>query len=126
MDDESSGQSAALAWMGKVNKHLCLFIISSCCLKRRSNKVYPRFDIEENGMSCAPAWKHPDDLSYNLFLFTVGFFLPLSIILGTGVKILVIIKKVEWRLERFTEFRFEDHIVSAHEPAHDGRSQNPG
>ena len=46
-------------------------------------------------MSCAPSWKHPDDLSYNLFLFTVGFFLPLSIILGTGVKILVIIKKVE-------------------------------
>ena len=57
--------------------------------------MIPRFDIEENGMSCAPAWKHPDDLSYNLFLFTVGFFLPLSIILGTGVKILVIIKKVE-------------------------------
>ena len=77
-------------------------------------------------MSCAPSWKHPDDLSYNLFLFTVGFFLPLSIILGTGVKILVIIKKVEWRLERFTEFRFEDHFVTAHEPAQDGRSQNPG
>ena len=73
--------------------------------------MIPRFDIEENGMSCAPSWKHPDDLSYNLFLFTVGFFLPLSIILGTGVKILVIIKKVKWRLERFTEFRFEDRFV---------------
>ena len=64
-------------------------------MKSGNNKVPPRFDIEENGMSCAPSWTHPDDLSYNLFLFTVGFFLPLSIILGTGVKILVIIKKVE-------------------------------
>ena len=72
-----------------------LLWIGVYCLKSGNNKVPPRFDIEENGMSCAPSWKHPDDLSYNLFLFTVGFFLPLSIILGTGVKILVIIKKVE-------------------------------
>ena len=31
--------------------------------------------------SCSPAWHSGEDLSYNLFLFTVGFFTPLTIII---------------------------------------------
>ena len=54
----------------------------------------PRFAIEENGMSCAPSWKTNDDFSYNMFLFTVGFFLPLSILIITGLTIVKTIKKV--------------------------------
>jgi len=52
-----------------------------------------RFVIEENGMSCAPSWKHPQDFSYNLFLFIVGFFCPLAVISVTGICILVSVKK---------------------------------
>ena len=53
-----------------------------------------RFAIEENGMSCAPSWKTKDDFSYNIFLFTIGFFLPLFILMITGIKIVNIIRKV--------------------------------
>ena len=46
-------------------------------------------------MSCAPSWKSKDDFPYNMFLFTIGFFLPLFVIMITGLKIVQIIKKVK-------------------------------
>ena len=39
---------------------------------------------ESNGMSCAPSWTQPEDVPYNVFLFTFGFFLPLVLILLTS------------------------------------------
>ena len=38
--------------------------------------------------SCSPAWHNGDDLSYNLFLFIVGFFTPLTIIIVTSCLVL--------------------------------------
>lgn len=35
-------------------------------------------------MSCAPSWIYPEDFSYNLFLVTLGFFIPLVIIIVTS------------------------------------------
>ena len=35
-------------------------------------------------MSCAPSWTQPEDVPYNVFLFTFGFFLPLVLILLTS------------------------------------------
>ena len=34
-------------------------------------------------MSCAPSWKSKDDFQYNMFLFTIGFFLPLFVLVST-------------------------------------------
>merc|ERR1739838_532440 len=28
------------------------------------------YSIEDNGMSCAPTWKDPEDFQYNIYLFT--------------------------------------------------------
>lgn len=36
-------------------------------------------------MSCAPSWIYPEDFSYNLFLVTLGFFIPLVIIIVTSL-----------------------------------------
>ena len=52
-----------------------------------------RYVIENNGMSCAPAWEEPPDFGYNITLFVLGFFFPLAIIITTGVKILFLIRK---------------------------------
>ena len=38
------------------------------------------FTPEESGQSCAPDWRRREDKPYNLFLFTFGFFLPLTVI----------------------------------------------
>ena len=38
--------------------------------------------------SCSPAWHNGEDLSYNLFLFIVGFFTPLTIIIVTSCLVL--------------------------------------
>ena len=35
-------------------------------------------------MSCAPSWTQPEDVPYNVFLFTFGFFLPLMLIVLTS------------------------------------------
>ena len=35
-------------------------------------------------MSCAPSWTQPEDVPYNVFLFTFGFFLPLLLIIFTS------------------------------------------
>ena len=53
------------------------------------------FLILENYLfSCAPAWRQQRDLSYNLSLFSVGFFIPLSIIICTSTAVILILKKV--------------------------------
>ena len=48
---------------------------------------------EKNGMSCAPSWSQPDDVSYNIFLFTFGFFLPLIIIIVSSFSVIITINK---------------------------------
>ena len=35
-------------------------------------------------MSCAPSWTQKEDVPYNIFLFTFGFFLPLLLIIITS------------------------------------------
>ena len=35
-------------------------------------------------MSCAPSWIYQEDFSYNIFLVTLGFFIPLTIIIVTS------------------------------------------
>ena len=35
--------------------------------------------------SCAPSWKRPEDMGYNLYLFGLGFFLPVIIIVASSV-----------------------------------------
>jgi hypothetical protein len=43
---------------------------------------------EKNGMSCAPSWSDKEDTTYNIFLFSVGFFLPLVIIITTSLSVI--------------------------------------
>lgn len=50
------------------------------------------FAPEENGMSCAPSWTKPEDAGYNLYLFSLGFFLPMGIIIVSSVSILLTLK----------------------------------
>ena len=45
-------------------------------------------------ISCAPAWREREDVSYNLFLFTVGFFVPLTVIISASVAVMVKLRKV--------------------------------
>ena len=52
-----------------------------------------RYVIENNGMSCAPAWEDEQDFGYNITLFVLGFFCPLAIIITTGVRILFLVRK---------------------------------
>ena len=44
--------------------------------------------------SCAPSWSFASDRSYNLFLFSLGFFLPLFIIISTSISVVRTIKHV--------------------------------
>ena len=44
-------------------------------------------------MSCAPAWQDQQDFGYNITLFVLGFFCPLTVILLTGVRILYLVRK---------------------------------
>ena len=79
--------------VGKVSLSLageCINPGRKSCLK----KYKCRFDIEKNGMSCAPSWMRKDDFSYNIFLFSVGFFLPLIVLMVTGIQIVKTIRKV--------------------------------
>ena len=52
------------------------------------------YSIEDNGMSCAPTWKDPEDYPYNLYLFIAGFFFPLLIIILSGCRIVSIVQRV--------------------------------
>lgn len=52
-----------------------------------------KYVIESNGMSCAPSWKDSQDFGYNISLFVLGFFVPLAVIIFTGVRILFIVRK---------------------------------
>ena len=66
---------------------------SSFCLALPPLTGWGRFEIEANGMSCAPSWRNPEDFSYNIFLFVLGFFCPLIIIILTAFAILKKIRK---------------------------------
>ena len=52
------------------------------------------FGVEDCGMGCTPSWKDPEDINYNMALFIVGFFLPLSIIVITSADLYYLIHKV--------------------------------
>ena len=65
-----------------------------------------KFVIEVNGMSCAPSWTDKSDRGYNIALFLLGFFLPLGIIIITGVRILSIVREV----------REEENLVQTSHP----------
>ena len=43
-------------------------------------------------MSCAPDWESPDNLDYTIFLFVLGFILPMSVILVTSVRVRLTLK----------------------------------
>merc|ERR1712126_243747 len=45
-------------------------------------------------LSCAPSWTLPSDKSYNIFLFTLGFFLPLFVICATSLSVIKNVKHV--------------------------------
>ena len=49
-----------------------------------------------NYVSCSPAWSSDsaEDRSYNLYLFSLGFFLPLALLLSTSAAALSAIKTV--------------------------------
>ena len=51
-----------------------------------------KFAPETSGMSCAPDWESPDNLDYTIFLFVLGFILPMSVILVTSVRVRLTLK----------------------------------
>ena len=52
-----------------------------------------RFTPEVSGQSCAPNWREPEDVPYNVFLFTAGFFLPLTVITVTSLTVARILRR---------------------------------
>ena len=52
------------------------------------------FGVEDKGMGCSPSWRDSEALSYNLFLFGVGFFVPLTIIIVTNIDLFYLIHQV--------------------------------
>ena len=44
--------------------------------------------------SCAPAWSEREQLGFNFFLFTVGFLIPLCIIITASLAVMVQLRKV--------------------------------
>ena len=58
-----------------------------------------------NYPSCAPSWKNPEDAAYNLYLFSLGFFLPMGIIIISSVSILSTIKKVSIKKKHVTKLK---------------------
>lgn len=44
-------------------------------------------------MSCAPSWRKAQDVPYNIFLFSFGFFCPLTIIIITSTIVICSIKQ---------------------------------
>ena len=43
-------------------------------------------------MSCAPSWTEPEDVPYNIFIFTFGFFIPLITIIITSAIVLITVR----------------------------------
>jgi len=83
---------------GGNSRKMAIFLIVSSwiwsfCLALPPLTGWGRFEIEANGMSCAPSWRNPEDFSYNIFLFVLGFFCPLIIIILTAFAILKKIRK---------------------------------
>ena len=54
-------------------------------------------------VSCAPSWRHRADFSYNLFMFSLGFILPVLIILWSS-------SSVYWRVYTTTPLIQLDEI----------------
>ena len=52
-----------------------------------------RFTPEVSGQSCAPDWREAEDVPYNVFLFTAGFFLPLSVIIVSSLTVASILRQ---------------------------------
>ena len=52
-----------------------------------------RFTPEVSGQSCAPDWREAEDVPYNVFLFTAGFFLPLSVIMVSSLTVARILRQ---------------------------------
>ncbi|XP_040577306.1 blue-sensitive opsin isoform X2 [Lepeophtheirus salmonis] len=48
---------------------------------------------EKSGMSCAPNWESPSSLTYIIYLFLFGFFLPVLVIITCNVKVALFLKK---------------------------------
>ena len=44
--------------------------------------------------SCAPSWKFTEDFGYNIFLLSLGFFLPVLIICYTSSSVYFTVIKV--------------------------------
>ena len=44
--------------------------------------------------SCAPDWRRAEDIGYNIFLFTLGFFFPLAVIVITSTLVIVHLDRV--------------------------------
>ena len=50
------------------------------------------FAPETSGMSCAPDWESPDNLDYTIFLFVLGFIVPMVVILVTSIRVTLTLK----------------------------------
>jgi hypothetical protein len=70
--------------------YCCDNIITSMYILGHNDNFQCKFSL----LSCAPSWLNPSDFSYNVFLFTCGFFLPLTIIVLTSVSSIKCIKTV--------------------------------
>ena len=65
----------------------------------RSSKINPH-----PSPSCAPSWRLPADTSYNLFIFLLGFFLPVIIITTSSTAVFVAVFRVS-RLVQLSNIR---------------------
>lgn len=58
-------------------------------------KVETEWKWEKNvHFSCAPSWESTENFGYNVYLITLGFFLPLAIILYTSASVIYNMKEV--------------------------------
>ncbi|XP_040577753.1 pinopsin-like [Lepeophtheirus salmonis] len=48
---------------------------------------------EKSGMSCAPNWETPTSLSYVIYLFVSGFFLPVIVIMYCNTKVVLFLRR---------------------------------
>ena len=77
---------------------LVSLMVTSCWMWSISLSLPPltgwgAYRPEQNGMSCAPSWSDTQDTTYNIFLFSMGFFLPLIIIIFTSLSVIMTIKQ---------------------------------
>ena len=62
-------------------------MLKSDYLKNTLLPGWGKFAPETSGMSCAPDWESPDNLDYTIFLFVLGFIIPMLVILVTSVRV---------------------------------------